>query len=264
MIENFIHNEKRTTLIDLSTQINNKTSHFEINPHRISYTSHKEATIVCQKAFGLDPSHWPDGEGWAGEEVTLTTHSGTHIDAPYHYGSTTNGQPAKTIDNIPLRWCYGNGVVLDMTHKQAGDSIDMEDIKGELNRIGYVLQPFDIVLIHTGASKYFDEPEYEKKHAGLVRSATEYLVDQGVRLIGIDGWSLDRPLAIMAKEANEGKGQFWESHLLGREKEYLQIEKLSNLHLLPKPFGFTICAFPVNIAHASAGWSRVVAIVEDE
>jgi kynurenine formamidase len=48
-------------------------------------------------------------------------------------------------------------------------------------------------LIHTGAAKYFNQPKYDLKHAGLVRSATEYLVDQGVQLIGIDAWGLDRP-----------------------------------------------------------------------
>ncbi|WP_028777124.1 cyclase family protein [Shimazuella kribbensis] len=262
-MERFLRNKKKTTLIDLSSQLHNQTSSFEINPHHITYSLHKDAVTLSQKLLDIDESYWPNGEGWAIEEVTLSTHAGTHIDAPYHYGPTTNGSPAKTIDQVPLRWCFGNGVVLDMTHKSAGEGIDDEDIKKELDRIQYHLQPFDIVLIHTGASKYFSQPKYDLKHAGLVRSATEYLVDQGIRLIGIDAWGLDRPFDIMAKEAKEGKTQFWESHLLGREKEYLQIEKLCNLDQLPEPFGFTICAFPVNIAGASAGWSRVVAIIEE-
>jgi kynurenine formamidase len=262
MVESFVYNQKQTTLIDLSTQLNNNTSPFELNQHHIRYSTHKEAPALTSKLLDLDATYWPNGEGWAGEEVTLSTHSGTHIDAPYHYGPTSNGKPARTIDQVPLRWCYGHGVVLNMTHKQAGDGIDETDVKQELVRIGYELKSFDIVLIHTGASKYFNQPQYDLKHAGLVRSATEYLVDQGVRLIGIDAWGLDRPFDMMAKDAKQGKSQFWESHLLGREKEYLQIEKLSNLNLLPKAFGFTICAFPINIAQASAGWSRVVAIIE--
>jgi len=74
---------------------------------------------------------------------------------------------------------------------------------------------------------------------------------------------LDRPFDVMISEAQEQISQFWESHLLGREKEYCQIEKLTNLDQLPKPFGFQVMAFPVNLRAASAGWSRVVALIEE-
>lgn len=264
MGEQYEHNGKRITLIDLSVMLSNKTSHFEPNPHQIRYSTHNEGVSTTEKILGLDSSYWPEGEAWAVEEVTLSSHAGTHVDAPYHYGSKYNGSPARTIDQVPLRWCYGDGVLLDMRNKQKGEEITKEDIKQELKRINYSLKPFDIVLIFTGASKFFDSPGYEFMHAGLDRSATEYLVDQGVKLIGIDAWGLDRPFDVLAREAKEGKVQFWESHLLGREKEYLQIEKLCNLDRIPKAYGFTISAFPINIENASAGWSRVVAIIEEE
>ena len=63
----------------------------------------------------------------------------------------------------------------------------------------------------------------------MVASATEWLIDQGVKLIGIDAWGLDRPFDVTAQEAKEGTTQFWEAHLVGRKKEYCQIEKLCNL-----------------------------------
>ncbi|RAL24220.1 cyclase family protein [Thermoflavimicrobium daqui] len=264
MKEIFEKNGKRVTLIDLSDQLKNETSSFELNPHQIRYSKHEEAAVMTEKILGLDASYWPDGEGWAVEEVTLSSHAGTHVDAPYHYGSKSAGKPAKTIDQVPLHWCYGDGVLLDMTHKQAGEEITIEDIQKELDRIGYEIKPFDIIMIHTGTSKYFKSPGYELKHPGLGKAATEWLVDQGVRLIGIDAWGLDRPFDVLAKEAKEGKVQFWEAHLVGREKEYCQIEKLCNLDQIPKPFGFKVSAFPINIERASAGWSRVVAIFEEE
>lgn len=263
MIEQFQRNGKHITLIDLSVMLSNKTSLFEPNPHYIRYSSHCEGVRITEKFLGLDASYWPDEEAWAVEEVTLSTHAGTHIDAPYHYGSTYDESPARTVDQVPLQWCYGDGVLFKMSHKEKGDAITRKDLEEELNRIGYTLKPFDIVLIYTGASKYFNSPGYEFQHSGLDRSATEYLVNQGIKLIGIDAWGLDRPFDVLAREAKEGKVQFWESHLFGREKEYLQIEKLCNLELLPKPYGFTISAFPVNIENASAGWSRVVAIIEE-
>jgi kynurenine formamidase len=67
----------------------------------------------------------------------------------------------------------------------------------------------------------------------------------------------------MVADAKAGRAQFWESHLLGREKEYCQIERLANLDALPRPTGFTVAAFPCKLERASAAWTRVVAIFED-
>lgn len=263
-METFDKNGKRKILIDLSDPLDNSTASYELNRHEIHYFDHEESVRVTEDMLGIGREEWRDGVGWAVEEVNLSTHSGTHVDAPYHYGPTSGGKPARTIDQVPLHWCYGDGVLLDLSHKKVGEGITDSDIQRELKRIGYSIQPYDIVLIHTGASKHFGTPQYAFKQPGLTKSAVEWLVDHGVRLIGIDAWGLDRPLDQMAREAKEGKTEFWEAHLAGREKEYCQIEKLCNLDKLPKPFGFKVSAFPIKIAKASAAWSRVVAIFEEE
>jgi kynurenine formamidase len=73
---------------------------------------------------GLKKEQLPGGLGWAVEFITLTTHSGTHLDAPYHYHPTMDqGERALTIDEIPLEWCFNNGVVLDFRHKGDGGNI---------------------------------------------------------------------------------------------------------------------------------------------
>lgn len=263
-MEIFEINGKRTMLIDLSDRLDNATRSFELNQHEIRYSDHEESVGVTEKVLGIGKEDWRDGVGWAVEEVTLSTHSSTHVDAPYHYGPESGGQPARTIDQVPLEWCYGDGVVLDLRAKAIGEEITDADLQKELDRIGYSLEPYDIVLLHTGASQHFGTPDYAFKQPGLTKSAVEWLLDQGVRLIGIDAWGLDRPFDVLAKEAKEEKVEFWEAHLVGREREYCQIEKLCNLDKLPKPFGFKVSAFPINIARASAGWSRVVAIFEEE
>jgi kynurenine formamidase len=58
-------------------------------------------------------------------------------------------------------------------------------------------------------------------------------------------------------------GRFWAAHFVGVEREYCQIEQLTNLDKLP-PFGFRVCAFPLKVAGGSAGPARVVALVEDK
>lgn len=262
MPEVFETNTTRITLIDLSDFLENATASFEPNTHTIEYITPEQGAAMAEQRFGLGPTYWPDGLGWAVEQVTLTTHSGTYVDAPAHYGPARHGQ-ARTIDHVPLRWCFSDGVILDMTHKQSGEGITREDAQRELARIGYTLKPYDIDLVRTDASKYFKQPGYDMKHAGLTREATEWMVDQGVCMIGIDAWGLDRPFNVMIPEAKQHVSQFWDAHLLGREKEYCQIEKLAHLDQIPRPFGFKVIAFPVNIHGASAGWSRVVAIIEE-
>ncbi len=251
------------TIIDLSDCISNDTSAFEKNPHQITYIDHRQALAAAEQ-YGLQPQFFAPGHAWAVENVTLSTHSGTHIDAPYHYGPTSGGAPARTIDQLPLEWFYSDGVRLDMRHKPAGSGITAEDVQVELARIGYQLKPLDIVLVWTGTAQYFGEANYDQRHAGLRADATRWLVEAGVKVIGIDAWGLDRPFLVMAQEAASGNPQqFWESHFYGMEREYCQIEKLANLERLPRPFGFRVSCFPYNIRGASAGWTRAVAILDE-
>jgi kynurenine formamidase len=244
---------RRLAIYDLSDCLSNDTSAFEFNPHRIEY-------LTPTNVFGLGPEYWPGGAALAAESVTLTSHSGTHVDAPAHYGPAAEGE-AMTIDRLPLEWCFGPGIRLDLRHKDRVDGIWRRDVEEALERAGHELQPFDVVLVWTGTD--LRTPGYQNASAGLRRDATEFLVDAGVRMIGIDAWGLDRPFDVMVDEAKRGRlAQVWESHLLGREKPYAQIERLANLDQLPTPTGYTVYAFPAKLENASAGWARVVAVVE--
>jgi kynurenine formamidase len=260
--ETFPFGGRDVQVIDLSQRLGNDTSAFEPMPHTIEYFDHTATIPVAEEKFGLGAEHWLDGKVWAHERVTLTTHSGTHVDAPYHYHPTSGGRPARTIDQVPFRWLMGNGVVLDMRHVDRAEGIREADVRAELERIGHALEPYDIVLVRTDVSERYHEPGYELLHPGLRRDATAYLVGQGVRLIGIDAWGIDRPFDLMAEEARAGDdAQLWESHKFGAEQEYLQIEKLSNLAALPSPTGFQVLALPIRLERASGAWARVVALV---
>ncbi len=232
----------------------------------IDYTDHKTGAEQMLDFFpGITKEQLPEGLGWSLETLTLTTHSGTHLDAPYHYHPTMdNGKQALTIDEVPLEWCFQDGVVLDFSSKEDGERITAEDVETELKRIDYSIKPLDIVLVHVGADKFWGKPEYLVKGAGMTRESTLYLLDKGVRIVGIDAWSWDRPLPFLAKEFKE-KGDpsvIWEAHFAGIEKGYCHMEKMTNLDKIPKPFGFKVACFPVKIKAASAGWVRPVAIVE--
>jgi kynurenine formamidase len=141
------------------------------------------------------------GLGWANEIVKLSTHATTHMDAPWHYAPTSEGKPARTIDDIPLDWCFGDGVVLDLRHKRDGESIDVADVTEALDRIGYTLKPLDIVLVQTGGDGLLGTPDYFRKGSGVTADATRWLLDQGVKVVGIDAWGWDGPLQPQADEA---------------------------------------------------------------
>lgn len=260
MAETVTRGGKTLTFYDLSDTLSNETSSFEPNAHEIQYMTPEQSIGISEQLFGLGPEYWPDGQMLAAETVTLTTHSGTHVDSPWHYGPSAGSDHTMTIDEVPLSWCYGHGVRLDVRGKDPQAGVTRGDLEAELARIDHALRPDDIVLVWTGTD--LKQPGYETRHPGLRRDATEFLVDSGVHLIGIDAWGLDRPFPLMVEDAKAGRAQIWESHLLGREKPYLQIERLANLDRLPAPTGFTVIAFPFKLERASAGWARVVALVE--
>ena len=261
----FAFADRTVRVIDLSQRLSNDTSAFEPMPHMIEYVDHRDNVALSEEKFGLGAEYWKDGLVWAHERVTLTTHSGTHVDAPYHYAPTSGGIPARTIDQVPFRWVMGDGVVLALMHCDRSTGIAESDIRTELDRIGYELKPFDIVLIRTDVSRHYGLQGYEQLHAGLRLSATAWLVEQGVRLIGIDAWGIDRAFDVMVTEALAGDiDQLWESHKFGAQREYCQIEKLCNLDALPTAHGFQVIALPVKIDRASGAWARVVALIDED
>jgi len=234
---------------------------------RIDYADHVKGAEQMEAFFpGLRKDQLPEGLGWAVETLTLTTHSGTHLDAPYHYHPTMDrGKPALTIDQIPLAWCFSHGVLLDFRHKADGERITVRDLQKALDNIGYELKPLDIVLIQTGADAAWGTEQYLVTGAGMDRESTLFLTEQGIRVVGIDAWSWDRPLPYLAKEFQKTGDPrvIWEAHFAGIEVGYCHMEKMANLAAIGRPFGFTVCCFPVNIKGASAGWVRPVAIIDD-
>jgi len=205
---------------------------------------------------------FPEAMGLALDYVRSDTHSGTHLDAPWHFGPQAEGRPARTIDQVPLEWCVGDGVVLDFRHKPSGSAITVPDLQQALARIDYQLKAGDVVLLLTGADRYYLAPAYEHMHCGLTGEATLWLLEQGVRVIGTDGAGLDRPWAEMTRDflARRKSSLLWPAHFVGRRKEYCHLEKMANLDQLP-PYGFKVTFFPVKVERAGAGWARVVAWV---
>ncbi|MBS1677068.1 MAG: cyclase family protein [Actinobacteria bacterium] len=233
----------------------------------IDYVDHEAGAAELAAAFpGLTPEQLPEGKGWSAERVRITTHNGTHMDAPWHYHPTMDGgEPALAIDEIPLHWCMRPGVRMDFREMPDGYVVTAADIDVELERIGHVIQPLDIVVCATRAGARFGHDDYIHAGCGFGREATLHLTEQGVRVVGTDAWSWDAPFSATLKrfERDGDPSIIWEGHKSGRERGYCQLEKLSGLERLPDA-GFTVICFPVNVRGGSAGWTRAVALIDDE
>jgi kynurenine formamidase len=251
--------------IDLSIPITNDVvSDPLVMRPQITYMTHENTWEQIAMFFpGLTREDLPDGEGWAVESLTLSTHNGTHMDAPWHFHSTTDSgaTPAPSIDEAPLDLFFRPGVKLDFSHLPAGHVVTAQEVENELERIGYTLQPNDIVLVQSGA--VYGTDNFTDQGCGMGAEATLYLTQHGVHVVGTDAWSWDAPFSHTARRWAETRDPdiIWEGHKAGRIMPYYQIEKLTNLESLPA-FGWTLSCFPVKIERASAGWIRAVAIIE--
>lgn len=251
-------------IIDLSKPIQYNKSDPWFMKAKIKHKPHRKAKWLI-RFLGLPTKLFPKGfDGWADDTIQkMGVHSTTHIDAPWHYSPTVDGKKAKTIDEIPLDWCYGEGIVIDMKHKVDFDPITVEDITTFLSENKLTIKKDMIVLIKTGRDKFNGTKDFHKVGTGMSAKATEWLIDQGIKVMGIDSWGWDLPLPYMLEQAKKTKNSelFWEAHLVGQRKEYCHMEQLVNLDALPYS-GFKIAVFPLKIVGASAAPARVVALME--
>ena len=251
-------------IIDLTKPIKNYPEESRFLKVKIKHKSHfigKLEVMFLGLPLHLFPKNFI---GWANDTIkSMGVHSTTHIDAPWHYAPIINGVKARTVDEIPLEWCYGDGVVIDMTHKKDMDIITREDIQKAVRDTGVSIKEGTIVLIRTGRDSLMGKKEYMSSGTGMSAEATEWLIDHGVKVMGIDQWGWDLPLAKQAKRIKQkisSPESYWEGHRVGSRKEYCHLEQVVGLHQLPLQ-GFKVMAMPLPLQGCSASPVRLIAII---
>jgi kynurenine formamidase len=169
----------------------------------------------------LEQSAWAARDGFTMDMVEMSTHTGTHVDAPLHF--VPDG---KTLDDFPLEKFMGEGIVLDLAPKEPEAPITVDELEAFADDI----EPEDVVMLHTGWDQYHGRtPEYLFEFPYLTAEAAEYLADLEPKAVGTDGasvggWVDEAPAHGPATDVGPD-----ESHLPLLENDILPIEELRNL-----------------------------------
>ncbi len=206
-----------------------------------------------------------DGEGWGAEVLNdMSSHCGTHVDAPLHSGSIIDGKPARTITDIDLNELFCPGLVLDVRPwAKLGQEITIEMLDAALEKTGSKIEPGMAVLIRTGQEQYEITDAQFFQQPGMSRASTLHLTRQGATVLGTDAVGWDLPFGLMTKKFKEtgDNSVLWDGHKAITEREAFIVQQMSNLGALPLS-GFMVGFFPIKLARCSAAPARVVAFVD--
>lgn len=219
---------------------------------------------ICAN-IGCSFDDLPDGEGWGAERLhDMSSHCGTHVDAPLHSGATIEGRKARTITDIDLNELYVPGMLLDVRPwVERCEAISLEALDRATKATGRDIEPGCAVLLRTGQEEFdVGHPDFTT-YPGMTREGTLHLTQQGATILGTDSFAWDRPFAVMRKLFKEtgDRSVIWDGHYAVREREAFIVQKLANLGALPLA-GFMVGFFPIKLANASAAPARVVAFVD--
>lgn len=179
----------------------------------------------CCKSFNT-----VEKDGWAIKQLSLGTHTGTHVDAPSHY--VLGG---KDIDQLPLDMFTGPALVIDISYKHANAEITWADLQPHSPLMG----PGVLLLIYTGWSDHWNTPYY-LEHPYLTRDCVQHIINTGVQLLGVDSLSPD------ALKSTDN----FPAHELFLGAGNVIAENLTNLSVLAKakPLQYRVSLIPLKLA----------------
>lgn len=178
-----------------------------------------------------------DVQGYDSEVMSMSTHTGTHMDAPSHFSPGRKG-----IDGIAASRLVCEAVLVKV-RKKAGRAIGVSDIEGREIRAG------DAVVIATRWEKRYTHKDYMTANPGLSKAVARYLVKRKVGLVGIDGPSID-----------PGYDAKFSAHNILLPAGVLVVENLCNLDKVKKK-RFMLVVAPLKLAGATGSPVRALALV---
>ena len=182
-------------------------------------------------------------DGYNLELLFLSTHTGTHMDAPYHFL-----EKGAKIHEISLKKLVSEAVLIQ-SKKKGGESITKTDIQKFEKKHGKIAS-FSSVIFYTGWQRNLQKKYYFEKNPGLSVSAAKYLASKKINLVGIDSPSIDL-----------GKDSKFSVHQIFAKKGILIVENLANLEKI-KSSKFHLVVLPLKLKNATGSPVRAIAFVE--
>ena len=232
--------------IDLTREINNSTQ-----------------VCPCDRVPVVENYTTTEKEGVNVKFMKMGTHIATHIDAPHHYY-----REGKTLNDFPVEYFLGKGIVLDFSDRGEKYAITKEDIMAYAEPLKKVA----FAILNTGWEKYYGTWDFFK-HPYLTEEAAKALVDLGIRIVGTDGSSADAAFGFSTAQRVENptfeeilenmdrENVRNEAHHMLLGNETLIVEYLCNLEALPKEEAF-YSFLPLKILEADGSPVRAIAMVE--
>ena len=182
-------------------------------------------------------------DGYNLELLFLSTHTGTHMDAPYHFL-----EKGAKIHEISLKKLVLETVLIK-SKKNDGESITKTDIQKFEKKHGKIVS-FSSVIFYTGWQRNLQKKYYFTKNPGLSVSAAKYLASKKINLVGIDSPSIDL-----------GTDSKFSVHQIFAKKGILIVENLANLEKI-KSAKFHLVVLPLKLKNATGSPVRAIAFVE--
>ena len=182
-------------------------------------------------------------DGYNLELLFLSTHTGTHMDAPYHFL-----EKGAKIHEISLKKLVSETVLIQC-RKKGGESITKIDIQKFEKKHGKI-DDFSSVIFSTGWQRNLQKKYYFTKNPGLSVSAAKYLASKKINLVGVDSPSIDL-----------GKDSKFSVHQIFAKKGILIVENLANLEKI-KSSKFHLVVLPLKLKNATGSPVRAIAFVE--
>lgn len=179
-------------------------------------------------------------DGYNLELLFFSSHTGTHLDAPYHF--TESGMK---IHEIPLERLISNAVLIKIK-KEKNQSIQKLDITKFEKTYGKI-QNKSTVIFFTGWQKNLKKANYFTENPGLSVSAVTYLAAKNTNLVGIDSPSIDL-----------GKNKNFPAHKILSKNNILIAENLKNLDKISTQ-NFKLLVLPLKLKNATGSSIRAIA-----
>ena len=179
-----------------------------------------------------------DVHNYDSEVIFMSTHTGTHMDAPSHFASN-----ASTIDKISVGRFISNAILIKLK-KGSNQLITADEIKAS----NVSIKQGDTIVLSTLWENEIDKDYFFSHSPGLAEDAAKYLIDKKVNAVCIDSPSIDR-----------GSESSFAVHKLLLSNEILIVENLCNLDKLDCQY-FTLIMTPLKLSGASGSPIRAIAV----